>query len=59
MAVIEIFFEAKCKHCRLHEVIDRRTYCTKHLEDKSWGNVKKNGKPIRLKDKACPSLTIG
>ena len=59
MTVITITYEAKCKHCRNCATINRKTYCTKNIQEpKTTATVIKEGIPIRQKDKACKDFKL-
>ena len=46
MGILEIKYDAKCKHCKFRETSNRKTKCLKS------GNV------IRIKDKACNDFKL-
>ena len=46
MSKVEIIYEAKCKHCKFRETLNRKTKCLKH------------SKLIRIKDLACKDFIL-
>lgn len=59
MIKLEIHYEARCKHCSMHKVLKRKTYCTKDIQKpKTFAKIINEGRPIRLKDRACKDFKL-